>query len=228
MTLTDTLSEPRLRFGVVAAEGVRMDAQPEGFEAYLAGVIAARATPLPEVLETRRQAVRDALRHGAYKPTGRAKPAAEYLLRAAAEVTFPRVNSVVDVCNALSLDHLVPISLWDLDLAGADAFTVRRGHPGETYVFNHTGQEIALDDLLLGARAPDDAPLVTPVKDGLATKTTPATTRVAGLVYAPASAMSEATLAALLADFAAYLTACGPGARAAWALVPPGGTATLL
>jgi DNA/RNA-binding domain of Phe-tRNA-synthetase-like protein len=227
LTVTDRLDDPRLRLGAVMAEGVRTDAVPEGFEATLAGVLDAREQGLSEALEARRQAARDALRHGAYKPTGRAKPAAEYLLRAAAEGTFPRVNAPVDVCNALSLDALVPISLWDLDLAAADAFIVRRGRPGESYVFNTAGQEIALDDLVLGARAHDDAPLVTPVKDGLATKTTPATTRVAGLVYAPAAAVSEAQLSDLLTRFAGWLGGCGPDARAAWARVPAGGTATI-
>jgi len=227
ITLTDRLEDPQLRLGAVAAEGVRADAVPEGFEAYLSGVIATRAQGLTDTQDARRQAARDALRHGAYKPTGRAKPAAEYLLRAAAEGTFPRVNAPVDVCNALSLDHLVPISLWDLDLAAAGAFSVRRGRSGEAYVFNHAGQEIALQDLVLGARVADDAPLVTPVKDSLATKTTPATTRVAGIVYAPAAAISEADLAEILTAFAAWLAACGPESRAAWALLPPGGTATL-
>lgn len=227
ITINDALADPRLRFGAVLAEGVEMEAVPDGFEEYVARVIAERGAGLSEAFETRRQAARDALRHGAYKPTGRAKPAAEYLLRAAGEGTFPRVNSVVDVCNALSLDHLVPISLWDLGLAGADAFTVRRGRAGEAYVFNHAGQEIVLADLVLGARAADDAPLLTPVKDSLATKTTPATSRVAGLVYAPTAAFDEAALDTLLAAFAGWLGGCGASVRTAWARIPSGGTATL-
>lgn len=58
-----------------------------------------------------------ASRNGRYKPTGRGKPANEYLLRAANDGTFPSINGLVDSNNLLSLEHMVPISVWDLDLA---------------------------------------------------------------------------------------------------------------
>ena len=43
----------------------------------------------------RRASVRDMLRFGAYKPTGRGKPASEYLLNAAAEGHFPFISAAV-------------------------------------------------------------------------------------------------------------------------------------
>ena len=39
-----------------------------------------------------RSAVRDLLRHGGFKPTGRSKPASEYLLRAAREERLTSIN----------------------------------------------------------------------------------------------------------------------------------------
>jgi hypothetical protein len=39
-----------------------------------------------------RKHVRDLLRHGGYKPTGRGKPSSEYLLGAAAEGGMPAIN----------------------------------------------------------------------------------------------------------------------------------------
>lgn len=48
-------------------------------------------------------AVRDLLRHAGFKPSGRSKPASEYLAAAFAEQRFPRINAVVDACNAVSL-----------------------------------------------------------------------------------------------------------------------------
>src|SRR4051812_13401113 len=45
--------------------------------------------------------VRDLLRHGGYKPTGRGKPAAEYLLKAAGEAGLSSINVAVDACNAV-------------------------------------------------------------------------------------------------------------------------------
>src|SRR5690606_30133755 len=48
--------------------------------------------------ETLRAAVRDMLRHGGYKPTGRGKPASEYLVRAASESRLQSINLAVDAC----------------------------------------------------------------------------------------------------------------------------------
>lgn len=64
-----------------------------------------------------RAAVRDLLRHGGYKPTGRGKPSAEYLVRAVAEGALGAINPAVDTCNAVSLHSGLPISVVDLDLA---------------------------------------------------------------------------------------------------------------
>jgi hypothetical protein len=131
-------------------------------------------------------AVRQMLRHGSYKPTGRGKPASEYLLNAALEGRFPRVANVVDAANLASLESLLPISLLDVDRAGSEAFAVRRGRAGERYVFNASGQELDLQDLLLTAVLPQDTPCGSPVKDSQATKVAPDTRRILGIVYAPA------------------------------------------
>lgn len=65
--------------------------------------------------EQLRTAVRDMLRHGGYKPTGRGKPASEYLVRAAGEGKLAGINLVVDACNVVSLASGVPISVVDLE-----------------------------------------------------------------------------------------------------------------
>ncbi|HEX6559601.1 MAG TPA: phenylalanine--tRNA ligase beta subunit-related protein, partial [Longimicrobiales bacterium] len=69
--------------------------------------------------EALRSAVRDMLRHGGYKPTGRGKPASEYLVRAAEEGGLRSINAVVDVCNVVSLHSGFPISVVDTDRAVA-------------------------------------------------------------------------------------------------------------
>src|SRR5437868_2189912 len=48
-----------------------------------------------------REAVRGLLRQGGFKPTGRSKPASEYLIKAAREKTLPPINPCVDVCNVV-------------------------------------------------------------------------------------------------------------------------------
>src|SRR5512143_4024177 len=65
--------------------------------------------------ETVRSEIRNLLREGGFKPSGRSKPASEYLIAAHAENRFPRINAAVDACNVASLFSGLPISLIDLD-----------------------------------------------------------------------------------------------------------------
>ena len=66
--------------------------------------------------ENVRATVRDMLRHGGYKPTGRGKPASEYLVRAVGEGKLASINAAVDVCNVVSLHSGLPVRLanWAL------------------------------------------------------------------------------------------------------------------
>jgi hypothetical protein len=66
-----------------------------------------------------REAVRALLRHGGFKPTGRSKPASEYLIKAVREGLLSSINVAVDVCNVVSLHSGLPISVVDLERAGA-------------------------------------------------------------------------------------------------------------
>jgi hypothetical protein len=97
--------------------------------------------------EELRAAIRDVLRHAGYKPTGRGKPASEYLVRAALEQTLRSINAAVDVCNVTSLHSGIPISVIDLDLA-KEPLRIAPAAAGERYVFNPAGQEIDVEGLL--------------------------------------------------------------------------------
>src|SRR5438128_5584946 len=46
-----------------------------------------------------RETVRALLRQGGFKPTGRSKPASEYLLRAVGDGSLTAINLAVDACN---------------------------------------------------------------------------------------------------------------------------------
>src|SRR5262245_53905528 len=94
-----------------------------------------------------RETVRQLLRQGGFKPTGRSKPASEYLLKAAAEGRLATINLAVDACNVVSLHSGLPISVVDLDLAHAP-FHVSVAPAGASYVFNASGQTIDLSGLL--------------------------------------------------------------------------------
>jgi DNA/RNA-binding domain of Phe-tRNA-synthetase-like protein len=130
--------------------------------------------------EAVRQEVRDLLRHGGYKPTGRGKPASEYLVRSAGEGSLGSINAVVDVCNAVSLHGGLPISLVDLDRA-RPPLRVGVVADEQGYVFNAAGQEIRLRGLLCLSDAL--GPCANGVKDSLRTKTGPATRRTLSLVW---------------------------------------------
>jgi len=127
-----------------------------------------------------RAAVRDLLRHGGYKPTGRGKPASEYLVRAAADGTLRPINTAVDACNATSLHSGLPISVIDLDLA-VPPFSVAIAPAGARYVFNAAGQEIDLAGLLCLCDA--EGPCANAVKDSQRTKTRSETVRTLSIVW---------------------------------------------
>jgi DNA/RNA-binding domain of Phe-tRNA-synthetase-like protein len=130
-----------------------------------------------------RAAVRDALREGGYKPTGRGKPASEYLVRAAGEGALASINVAVDACNATSLASGLPVSVIDLDRA-REPLRIGWAEAGARYVFNAAGQEIDLEGLPCLFDA--DGPCANAVKDAQRTKTTADTRRTLSVVWGAA------------------------------------------
>ena len=146
----------------------------------LLALLAADAPAPLERDEAVRTAVRDMLRHGGYKPTGRGKPASEYLVRAASEGALGSINIAVDACNAVSLHSGFPISVVDLDRASGP-FRIGIAPAGASYVFNASGQEIELEGLLClwdGA-----GPCANAVRDAQRTKTHDETRATLSLIW---------------------------------------------
>ncbi len=136
--------------------------------------------PLSRTEEIRGK-VRDVLRHGGYKPTGRGKPASEYLVRTATgEEGLRSINLAVDLCNVVSLHSGLPISVVDLDLATAP-LRVAIAEEGASYVFNPSGQEIKVERLLCLHDA--DGPCANAVKDSMRTKTRDETRHLLCLIW---------------------------------------------
>ena len=145
----------------------------------LEGLSLEAPAPLQRSEEVRRK-VRDLLRHGGYRPTGRGKPASEYLVRAATEGVLGGINPAVDACNVVSLHSGLPISVIDLDKARAP-FRIDLAPAEAAYVFNPAGQEIRLSGLLCLFDA--EGPCACGVKDSQRTKTSPDTTRTLSVVW---------------------------------------------
>lgn len=130
--------------------------------------------------EAVRGAVRDLLRHGGYKPTGRGKPASEYLVRAATEGSLGSINAAVDACNVVSLHSGLPISVVDLERT-RPPLRVGVAPAGASYVFNASGQAIDLEGLLCLFDA--EGPCANAVKDAQRTKTHAGTQRTLTLLW---------------------------------------------
>jgi DNA/RNA-binding domain of Phe-tRNA-synthetase-like protein len=196
--------------GIVLAKDVRIEATGPGLGVLIDGLVERRAEgefpPAPV-----KDAIRGLLKRGGFKPSGRNKPASEYLAQAAREGRFPRINNLVDVNNLLSLESGLPSSLLDLRAFGGQAW-LRYGRSGESYVFNHAGQEIDLEGLLCvcgGGGCADGMPLGNAVKDSMAAKLKDDTREVIGVVYASLDCAPIRELAALVERFGALLKEFG-------------------
>lgn len=130
--------------------------------------------------DTVRETVRALLRQGGFKPTGRSKPASEYLIKAVREGLLTPINLAVDVCNVVSLHSGLPISVVDLDRARGP-FRIGLAPAGASYVFNASGQVIDVGGLLCLFDA--EGPCANAVKDAQRTKTTPETRRTLSVIW---------------------------------------------
>jgi DNA/RNA-binding domain of Phe-tRNA-synthetase-like protein len=137
------------------------------------------ATPLHSD-DSVREAVRQLLRYGGFRPAGRSKPASEYLIRAAGEGKLATINMAVDVCNIVSLHSGLPISVVDLDRA-REPFRVGIAPEGASYPFNPSGQIMDLGGLLCLFDA--EGPCANAVKDAQRTKTGANTRRTLSLIW---------------------------------------------
>lgn len=176
------LEHPTLQLGVVVATGVQCAPSDELLiEKILAAEALVRvdAAAFPEPV---RKAVRDMLRVGGYKPTGRGKPASEYLVGTAREMGLPRVNNLVDINNLVSLVTALPISIFDADHLGGE-IAVRFGRLGESYQFNSSGQAMDLGGIPVVCRSATDEPVGNAVKDSMLAKVDANTRNVTAVLY---------------------------------------------
>ena len=133
------------------------------------------------VREARLGLVRAMYRRFGIDPT-KTRPSSEALWRRVKRgQPFPRINSLVDACNACSLEMQLPYGLYDLDrVSGAIVF--RAGAPGEEYA-GIRKSVVHLDGR--PALADDRGPFGNPTSDSARTMITTGTTRALVVIYAP-------------------------------------------
>ena len=154
-----------------------------------------------------KQQIRELLRHDGFKPTGRSKPASEYLIKAIEKGWFgPErgINLAVDACNVVSLHTGLPISVVDLDLT-VGSLQLKRCAPQTCYAFNPSGQVIDVSGLI--SLHDEEGPCAGPVKDSQRTKTSDTTTRTLSVIWG-SSAIIDRTQAAL-SWYKDHLHRCG-------------------
>ena len=141
--------------------------------------------------EALRQQVRDCLRLRGYKPTGRGKPASEYLIGAFEKGFFSPttgINAAVDLCNLTSLHSGLPISVVDRDLLKG-RLRIEWAPKETSYPFNPSGQLIDASGLV--ALCDEEGVSGTPVKDSQRTKTSPVTRSLLTVIWVPNSRKSH-------------------------------------
>lgn len=183
MQVINHLRDLGIGVGIVVARSITIRSASDALRSELDELVKKRQEvefPPPAL----KDAVRGMLKKGGFKPSGRNKPASEYLCQAAREGRFPIINNLVDVNNLISLSSGLPISLLDLDAFGS-SLTLRFGRENERYVFNSAGQEIELKGLICACNGETDLPLGNPVKDSISGKLKDSTRNVVGVIYSP-------------------------------------------
>ncbi len=127
------------------------------------------------------------------------RPSSEALLRRMKKgEAFPRVNSLVDVANAMSVQLQVPVGLYDLEKIRGDELVLRLGAEGEKY----TG--IGKERVNLAGRiciADAEGPCGNPSADSARTMITTATERAAWIYFLPVTDEEVDRTAELIAVF---------------------------
>ena len=169
-----------------------IDVEPVALELYELEVTAPREDFELEVARTVQVArsgnvpaagrARELYRRFGLDPT-RVRPSSEALLRRLKKgEALPRVNSLVDVANALSVQLQVPVGLYDLDKVKGDELVIRLGAEREGY----TG--IGKEHVNVAGRicvADADGPCGNPTADSARTMITTNTERAAWIYFLP-------------------------------------------
>ena len=151
---------------------------------------------IPGVAETR------AMFHQLDLDPTKHRPSSEALLRRVLQGKgMPSVSAAVDVCNLCSLEHQIPLGLYDRD-AVRGGLVVRVGREGEGYP-GIRKQRVSLEGRLL--LADDEGPFGAPTSDSVRTAMTPETRNLLVVLFCPVE-RAAANLSVALEHLADRLT----------------------
>lgn len=172
-------------FGWLEADGLHSEPLGEAYEAerdesirtLMRRFTGRQAADLPGVAETR------GMFHRLGVDPTKSRPASEALLRRVLQGKgLPEILPAVDVCNLASLEHQLPLGLYDRAHVKGPIFA-RTGRTGEGYDgirksrVNLSGRPLLADD---------DGPFGAPTSDSSRTQVTAATRSLLAVIYCPA------------------------------------------
>ncbi|OFZ47735.1 MAG: hypothetical protein A2381_07015 [Bdellovibrionales bacterium RIFOXYB1_FULL_37_110] len=143
--------------------------------------------------------IRNLLRNGVYSPSGRVKPASEFLINAyLTSGQFQSINPMVDLNNYISMSSNLPVSIFDFNKINGPV-ELRLGLPTESYVFNNAGHDIKLRDLI--TLSDDCGPFGTPVKDSMRCKCFSDCKNALGVIYCAKDLIDRSILRKYLVEW---------------------------
>ena len=190
--------------GLLEAEGVRLGGLPPEFDqerdCVTARLVASYAgkspADIPGVAETR------SMFHQLDMDPTKTRPSSEALLRRVLQGKgLPHVNAAVDVCNLCSLEHQIPLGLYDRDQVRG-TIHVRIGRDAEGYG-GIRKQWVNLSGRLL--LADDQGPFGAPTADSMRTSVHARTRMLLVVMFCPA-ARGAGDLSAALEQAAGLVT----------------------
>lgn len=141
--------------------------------------------------------IRNLLRYGGFSPSGRNKPAHEYLNKAIEKGWFTPnkgINAAVDACNVASLHSALPISVVDTSKI-TPPLHIRCCPKDTSYPFNPSGQILKADGLL--SMWDTLGPSASPVKDSQRSKTSEQTVSTISIIWSHIELQQHADATAL-------------------------------
>ena len=202
--VTFDLPESNLRIGFLEAFNIQVKSSSDDYKQKINEDINEMLKPNYSYPDNMQKGIRSLLKTFGFHPSGRSRPASEYLFK---DLTnrggFNYINNIVDINNHISLKYKLPISVFDLDKSGFE-LCLRVGADTEEYIFNKEGQILSLKKLLLVAKTGAEA-IGTPVKDSQATKVFEPTNKIAFFVYTSSNITSKEEMNKILDEIGKYL-----------------------
>lgn len=215
-----TLPPGPLRIGLIEAENVQIGPSSKEYLRQIEDEIREMKSPDYVYPDNLQKGIRSLLKAYGFHPSGRNRPASEYLFKDLQQRgSFNPINNAVDINNHLSLLSNLPISILDLDKSGRK-LCLRVGLENETYLFNREGQALSLKNLLVAASSehPHTA-FGSPVKDSQATKVFESTRNLIGIIYTSQTITPRNELGQLLERFEKILRTEAKASEVNWEIL---------